>query len=267
MPQSSRFEYLGAILRAEPLTEATGPIRLVWLHGWGQSRENLRPLATSLLSAGESWILDLPGHGEAPPPPSAYSPASYALLVEAWLRTLPPCPTIVIGHSLGFRIAVHMALHNPAAIAALVSIAGAGVPRALTVQESARRRYIRLLIGFAKFLRPVVGEGVVVALRRRFGSTDYLAAGEQMRPTFIATVNDNLTALAPQVHQPVLLIYGEQDTETPPDVGQSFKRLFPNAQLHILPNLNHYSIIAGGRHVVEKQVRHFLSNLILPLSQ
>ncbi|RYG58580.1 MAG: hypothetical protein EON60_12860, partial [Alphaproteobacteria bacterium] len=64
MPQSIRFEHHGATLRAEPLNEAQGPVRLVWLHGWGRSREAMRPLADSLSPVAESWLIDLPGHGE-----------------------------------------------------------------------------------------------------------------------------------------------------------------------------------------------------------
>lgn len=258
MPQSSRFEYLGAMLRAEPLTDATGPIRLVWLHGWGQSRENLRPLATALINVGESWLIDLPGHGEAPPPPSAYSPASYAVLLNAWLATLPPCRTFLIGHSLGFRVAVHLALHNPGTIAGIVSIGGAGVPRSLSLKQFIRRRVIRGLMGTAKAIKPYIGEGALKALRVRFGSRDYLSAGEAMRPTFIAVVNDDVTGIAPHVHQPALLIYGEEDTETPPDVARKFNNLFKRSELHLLPHQTHYSLLASGRHITEKLIRTYL---------
>lgn len=262
MPQSSRFEHLGATLRVEPLTEASGPLRVVWLHGWGQSRENLRPLATALLNVGESWLIDLPGHGEAPPPPGAYGPAEFAQMLNTWLQTLPTCPTLVVGHSLGFRVALHMARQNPN-LTALVSIAGAGVPRSLSPREFTRRRFIRLLIALAKALSPVVGNGVLAAMRRRFGSRDYLAVGENMRPTFLAVVNDDATAFAPTLGQPSLLIYGSDDTETPPDVGQKFSRLLPQAELHVLPGFNHYNILVGGRHVTEKLIRNFLQTLNL----
>lgn len=261
MPQSSRFEHLGAILRAEPLTDATGPIRLVWLHGWGQSRESLRALATSLITAGECWLIDLPGHGEAPLPPTPFSPLRYAELLTAWLQTLPHCPTVILGHSMGFRVAVHMGITQPSLVSGLVSIAGAGIPRTLTPKEAARRKGIRLLLSFARILKPVVGEGVHAALRQRFGSRDYLAAGEAMRPTFLAVVNDDVTSLAPHLKQPTLLIYGADDTETPPDMGHKFQRLIPNAQLHILPNLNHYTLLTGGRHVVEKLIRPYLQTI------
>lgn len=261
MPQSTRFEHHAATLRAEPLTEAVGPLRLVWLHGWGQSREALRPLAESLVSVGESWILDLPGHGEAPTPPEPYSPAKYAKLVAAWLATQPACPTLVLGHSLGFRVAVHMAHQRTNSLVGLVSLAGAGVPRALSPKEQTRRKLIRLVLRVAKVLKPVLGEDLLATLRRRFGSTDYNNVAPDLRPTFLAVVNDNVTTLCPAVTLPTLLLYGDADTETPPSVGQKFLSLLPQAQLKLLPHQTHYSLLAGGRHVVAPLVRDFITTL------
>lgn len=262
MPQAARFQHANATLRAEPLSDAHGPIRLIWLHGWGQSRESLRPLAESLLNFGEAWLLDLPGHGEAPNPPRAYSPADYAELVHAWLATQPPCPTIVLGHSFGFRVAVHMASQRTNHLNALVAIAGAGVPRILNASQQVRKRYVTFLMATARRLKPVLGEGLLNTLRHRFGSNDYLNATPALRPTFVAVVNDDVSHLCPAVTQPVLLVYAENDTATPPSVGQRFKALLPDAALHILPHHNHHSVLAGGRHVVANLITSFIKQTV-----
>ena len=263
MPQSIRFEHNAATLRAEPLTEATGPVRLVWLHGWGQSREGLRAIAESLVHAGESWILDLPGHGEAPNPPEPYSPAKYAKLVAAWLATQPACPTIILGHSLGFRVAIHLAAQKTPGLIGLVSLAGAGVPKILSPKQAVRRKYVQLLIKLGKGLKPILGDMPLNRLRQRFGSTDYLNVSPDLRPTFLAVVNDNVANLCPEISLPTLLIYGESDTETPPSVGERFRSLLPQAQLHLLPHQTHYSIVAGGRHVTAPLIQQFLRTLAL----
>ncbi|NBX85838.1 MAG: alpha/beta hydrolase [Proteobacteria bacterium] len=261
MPQSSRFTHHNATLRAEPLTDASSPLRLVWLHGWGQSRESLRPLATALSNIGESWLIDLPGHGEASPPPHAFSPANYATLLNEWLKTQPTIPTILIGHSFGFRVAVHAASQNPQAFKALAAIAGAGIPRPRTLRQNLRRQAISLLMSIAKALKPLLGEGLLQSLRQKFGSRDYLQATPTMRPTFLAVVNDNTTQLCKNLPHPTLLIYGTEDTETPPHMGQKFAKLIPHSQLHLLPGHTHYTLLQGGRHLVEKYLRHFLQSL------
>lgn len=261
MPQSTRFDDAGLTLRAEPLNDAQGPLRLVWLHGWAHSRENTRTIAESLSPLGETWILDLPGHGEAPVPATASAPADFARLVAAWLATQPPTPTVIIGHSLGFRVAIHMAHQKVPSVRALVSLAGAGVPRALSPRQHLRRKLIRWALKFGKLLKPFVGEGPLNQLRQRFGSTDYNNVAPALRPTFLAAVNDNVTSLCPHINLPVLLVYGEADTETPPSVAHAFQKLLPQAHLHMLPHQSHNSLLAGGRHVVAPLIRRFLEGL------
>lgn len=263
MPQATPFAHAGATLAAEPLNEAHGPIRLVWLHGWGQHRERLRPLANSLADLGESWLIDLPGHGAAPLPPSAYSPEDYAILVSTWLATLPPLPTVLLGHSFGFRVAVRVAVATPALAQALVAMGGAGLPRRRTLRQNLRKLGIQLMMTLGKTLQPVLGPGLVTLLRERFGSRDYQAAGA-LRPTFVRVVQDTLQTVCPHVKQPALLLYGTLDAETPPDVGASFARLLPAATLHVLPGVGHDDYAGQARHVVAQRIRQILPNILKP---
>jgi pimeloyl-ACP methyl ester carboxylesterase len=267
MPQATRFEHSGttgaAALAAEPLTDAAGPVRLVWLHGWGQSRESLRPLALSLAHLGEAWLLDLPGHGAAPMPPTAWAPKDYAELLLAWLNTMPPMPTVLLGHSFGFRVAVWAAYVQPQRVTGLVALGGAGLPRKLTLVQHLKRWAVRRMMGLGRLLQPVLGPGLLTHLRLRFGSRDYLAAGA-LRPTFVRVVNDNLQALCAHVKQPTLLLYGAEDTETPPDVGRSFARRLPNATLQVLSGHTHHSLYGSGRHVVAQLLQRHWPQLIQP---
>lgn len=245
-------------LDVEPLNEAAGPIRLVWLHGWGLSRESLRPLAHSLLNLGETWLVDLPGHGTSPSPSAAASPGAMAETLEAWLITLPPVPTYLIGHSMGFRVAIHAAHRGRVPLEGLVALAGAGVPRQYSWRTRLRRRYIQTLMWIGRRISPLLGPHLLDHLRERFGSADYLACPADMKPTFLAVVNDTVAPLAPQVSLPTLLIYGDHDEATPPDVGQTFAALLPRATLHILPHQTHHSLLGTGRHVVSRLLRSFL---------
>lgn len=262
MMRAMSFSAHGVSLVAEPLTESTGPLRVVVMHGWANSRENTRALAGQLSALGEVWALDLPGHGDAPSPAEAASPFTMALAVNAWLATLPPCPTVLVGHSMGFRVAMHMAAQKTPHLKGLVAIAGAGVPRPLSRKKKLRKRGIQWAMKLAHALKPYLGDVVLTALRHRFGSTDYLAVSAAMRPTFLAVVNDDTTALCPAITVPTLLIYGTADTETPPELGQKFQSLLPQATLHLLPHQTHQSVLEAGRHLV---ARHILA-FALPLT-
>lgn len=255
------FTQQGLSLQAEPLTDAQGPLRLVWLHGWGQSRQSLRPLANALVRHGETWLVDLPGHGTVPPPTAPCPPAAMASLVGAWLATLPPCPTIVVGHSMGFRVALHAAHQQLPNLCGIVALGGAGVPRQLSPKAKLRRWGIARLMRLGHRVKPLLGEGLLNHLRRRFGSRDYLACHAALRAMFVAVVGDDTTPLLPQIATPALLLYGADDEETPPDVGHTFKRRLPKATLEILPHLNHYTILTHGQHLVAQRVQGWLRSL------
>jgi len=63
---------------------------------------------------------------------------------------------------------------------------------------------------------------------------DYNALDEQMRKTFVKIVSQDLQPLLPIVSVPTLLVWGDQDTETPLWMGQTMAKEIPDAGLAIL---------------------------------
>src|SRR5258708_15206018 len=49
-----------------------------------------------------------------------------------------------------------------------------------------------------------------------------------------SAIRNNLGEELNQIKQPTLLIWGNNDTITPPFVGQDFHRLIPNSELHFI---------------------------------
>ncbi len=259
------FTHQGLALHAEPLTDGTGPVRLVLMHGWGLERSSLRGLANSLLRQGECWLLDLPGHGRvaAPIANTDASPAAMAKLLSAWLATLPPCPTVLVGHSMGFRVALHAAAQSVPNLVGIVALAGAGVPRRLPFKKRWKRWLVRQLMRVGHLVKPLLGEGLLNQLRATFGSRDALNCPAALRPMFMQVVRDDASALLPTITTPALLLYGAEDEDTPPDVGQSLQRGLPHGRLHVLPHLNHHTLLTRGQAVVGYQMQEWLSSLAL----
>jgi len=234
--------------------------RFVWAHGWGQSRRALAPLAEALSGQGTHLLLDFPGFGESPPPPCAWDTADYADASAALLAARPPAAkTIWVGHSFGCRVGLQIAARHPESVSGLFLIAGAGLPRqrglAERVRLGARVRTFKAL----KRAAPVLGLDVET-LRQRFGSKDYASAGE-MRAVLARVVSEDLSDVARQVACPVHLVYGDHDTETPPEIGARLSRLIPRAELTILPRHDHHSVLAGGKHQVLKRLRDFVGTI------
>ena len=73
-------------------------------------------------------------------------------------------------------------------------------------------------------------------------------------------VSENLSEVARQVGQPVEIVVGEADVETPPQISRRYAQLIENAGLTVLPGFGHLDIVARGRHQLEARLRRFLKD-------
>lgn len=230
-------------------------VELIWGHGWGQSGADLLPLADALAPYFPSAVLDFPGFGESPAPPLTWGTADYADAVAAWFATLPPRRRIWVGHSFGCRVALQLASRHPELLAGMVLVAAAGLRRR---RRATQRIKLALRIRLFKMGRSLIPEGP----RRerwiaRFGSTDYQSAGV-LRSILTRVINEDLSDVAKGVRCPALLIYGKNDQDTPPEIGERLASLIPKARLLVLDGFDHHSILVQGRHQVLQQIRSFV---------
>lgn len=236
-------------------SEKKPDIVIIWAHGWGHSHKNWEPLITPLAHQATHIALDLPGFGQSPPPPKDWGTEQYANAIAAWLKDNNLPPVLWVGHSFGCRVGLQIAARHPECIKAMSLISGAGLKRK---RPPLQKLYFTLRIKLFKLLRKRIPEGVFKdKIMAKFGSADYKDAGA-MRKVFIRVVNEDLTPQAQDVQCPVTLIYGENDTATPPEFGTRLKQLIPNAQLHILKDQDHYSVLQNGRHQVIKLLSDFI---------
>jgi len=234
---------------------APAATELIWAHGWGHSHAALAPLAEAMRWRADSWLVDLPGFGASPLPPGPWGTEDYADAMAEWIAALPPRRRVWVGHSFGCRVGLQLAARHPQSVAALFLIAAAGLPPHRALATRARRLPRRLAF---RMLRAVTPEGPARdRLRERYGSSDYRAAGT-MRPVLIKAVNEDLSDVARGVRMPVVLVHGEADRESPPEIATRFAALIPGAQLHLLRGFDHWTILTDGRH----QVAHLLGDLI-----
>jgi pimeloyl-ACP methyl ester carboxylesterase len=229
----------------------------VWAHGWGQNRNAMRSLAESLLTIGTHDFIDFPGFGDSPKPDDAWNTADYADVANLWLdQNSIGKPIVWIGHSFGCRVGLQLASRHPGAINRMMLIAAAGLPRQRSAFEKTKLK--GRIYGYKALKRLAPLAGISQAqLRDRFGSADYKAAGA-MRDILINVVNEDLSEVAARITCPVHLVYGDRDTETPPDIGERLNNLIPGSQLTILDGQDHYAVLNEGRHQVAKRLKTLL---------
>ncbi len=191
------------------------------LHGWRRTHADFLPVvqAAAALPGGplRAVGLDLAGFGATPPPPGPWGSEEYA-------RHLLPLfdepgvladRIVLVGHSFGGRVAVHLAPLVPERIERVVLT---GVP---LLDREGRRARPAVLFRVARRLHRlgVVSDVRMEALRQRYGSPDYRAAQGVMRGVFVKLLAEQYGDQMSAIRCPVDLVWGEADTEAPAGDG------------------------------------------------
>lgn len=182
------------------LDKGSGEKTLLFLHGWGGSSASFAPLVNILCDTYRCLAPDFYGHGHTPAE-HVCSVHDFALGVRNILNEKGVKEVIVVAHSFGGRVALDLV--GDERIKGLVIIDGAGMKPRASVKKFFRALKYRL----KKALRLDVSN---------CGSPDYKALSPLMKQTFVKVVNTHQDGVLRGIKQPVLLLWGKKDRDTPP---------------------------------------------------
>ena len=114
---------------------------LVFLHFFGGSARSWDKVLEELDDEFATLTLDLPGFGAAAGAPGPYTLAAYADRVEEAVRARGFQDYIVVGHSMGGKIALALAARHPAGLSGLVLLAPSP-PTPEPIEEEMRAKLI-----------------------------------------------------------------------------------------------------------------------------
>ena len=210
--------------------EASGPApRVLALHGWGRRAADFR----SALQGLSYLAPDLPGFGASPPPPQAMGSRQYAAALEPLLDELEG-RAVLVGHSFGGRVALHLADRHPARFAGLV-LTGAPLVRVARV----RKPHPIFRVGRWAGRRGLLPAAWVERLRERYGSADYRAARGVMREVLVRTINESYEVELGRLNLPVALLWGADDREVPLAVAEGLIARIGTAEVQVLAGVGH----------------------------
>jgi multiple sugar transport system permease protein len=236
------------------LIEGSGPDVLL-LHGWGCSVKTVASLTRALAPAYRVIVPDFPGHGESGIPPAPWDVTDYAQMVREVLDQIGVQKCHVIGHSFGGRVGIVLTATWPERFEKFVMTGGAGLILPPTLKKRLRRlsyRAAKALIGLYARFAPAKGAALRRRLSAKYNSPDYSALSDEMKRTFSRVVAQDLRPLLKQIHAPTLLIWGENDAETPMSYARIFEREIPDAHLIVYADCGHYAFLdkpVGGQFV------------------
>lgn len=211
------------------------PSVVLALHGWRRDRSDFR----EVLSGLDGVAVDLPGFGASPAPLSAWGGAEYARALEPVLEQMGP-RVVIIGHSFGGRVAVHLAASHPDRIGGVV-LAGVPLLRVGTPPKPA------LSFRLAKALNRIglISDAKMEARRRQAGSDDYRAATGVMRDVFVRAVHETYEDQLAAIDAPVELVWGDDDTAAPIAIANQAAHLLAHPSVTVIPGAGHLTPITA----------------------
>ncbi len=235
------------------------------LHGWGSNASVMESVVRFLSKSFRVYNLELPGHGNTPPPAVAWGLEEHAEAVREFVRRTVANKFSIFGHSNGGRIALFLAseMDAPAALRSLILVSPSGIRRKPSFKVVVRRTLATLLKAPFQILPGRAKEYGLDWLRHTLiwsllGSSDYRSLHGVMRTTFVKTVNSYVEDRLSKIRIPVLMFRGEKDDAITDDQMKILEAGIDDAGLVTVEDAGHYAFL-DRPDIVESGTMLFLS--------
>ena len=214
------------------------------LHGWGSSCDAFVGIRKALSGRFRVLAMDFPGFGASSDLTEPWDVGRYVSLTHRFIQALGLEAPVLIGHSFGGRVILKMVGSGLVSPSKIVLIDSAGVKHKRSLRAKLRIaayktvKAILLLPGIRK-----VSAGLLEKARGYFGSADYNSAPPILRQTLVQVVNEDLCGYMPSIQAPTLLIWGDQDEDTPLADAKVMERLIPDSGLCVIKGAGHFSFL------------------------
>ena len=175
---------------------------------------------------------DFKGFGNNKDMEKPYSLSDYCEDIKAYIKENGLVKPHVIAHSFGCRVAVKLASENPELFDKIVLTGAAGLKPKRTIKYHIKRTAFKIARIFTKKEK-----------LKRFYSKDYLALSQVMRESFIKIVNEHLDDRLKFISNQTLIIFGNNDKETPVYMAKKLNKNIKNSKLVIIQKAGHFAFI------------------------
>ena len=219
-------------------------VPILFLHGVGSDKSVWAPQLEHFGASRRAVAFDYPGYGESDPAPPGTTRDDFAAAILAAMDALAIDRAHVCGLSLGGVIAI--ALHHaaPQRCASLI------LADSFAVHPGGQAIYDRSVAASEQMselaaartpvlLAPGASEDLHGEVRETMARIDPEAFRIGAAAVWLADQRERVAAIA----TPTLILCGDQDTVTPPDLSRELADAIAGAELHILPGAGHLSNI------------------------
>lgn len=219
---------------------------LLLLHGWGACINSMAPIWQYFKTNFKVYVLDFPmGVNDSGEPSTPWGVPEYAEMVRKFIQELNILKPHVIAHSFGGRVAIYLASKDQYLFDKIVLVDAAGVKPKQTLKNKIKKVMFKCGKVCLKIFTPKDKlEDKLNAYRKKHSSSDYLALkSDVMRKTFVNVINLDLTKKLKDIECPVLLMWGENDSDTPLYMAHIMAKEIKDAGLVVLKNAGHFSYL------------------------
>lgn len=215
-------------------------INIVYLHGWGQNKEMMMPIAKPFIKKHNVLIIDLPGFGQSEEPTDIWTIEEFAEVVHEIVKKHKIKNPIMIGHSFGGKISIIYSLKYE--VSKLVLLAS---PYKQKIKKPTFKMRVYKTVKKIPGLKKL--EGFV---KKHVGSEDYRSASETMRKILVKHVNLDLTEDVKNIKCPTLLIWGTNDDAVSIEDARELEKLISNCGLVVYEGCTHYAYLERAAQTI-----------------
>ncbi len=206
---------------------------VVLLHCWAGSKEYWKWTVQALIPHFRVYALDLKGFGDSDKPKDGYTMDDYSRLVAEFMDTLGIDSAILVGHSLGGKIAVNFAEQHPDRMESLVLV---GTP------------VNKVSLGLRVFTWPIIGKPWYWIVKRigKYTLQTQEAKRAWLKPTINSAVRSmkafsgtDLSGKLSRIRMPTLVVIGDKDRSSAAKQASVFVRELENVKLCVVKHAAH----------------------------
>lgn len=243
--------------------QAGEPPALVFLHYWGGSRRTFAPVIAGLACGRAVVSYDQRGWGGARDLPGPYGISQLADDVLDVVRECGIGRYVLVGHSMGGKVAQLAAARRPKGLAGLILIAPAPARPAVDAEAAERRSHAydsRTTVSNA--LQRVLTYRPLPAGLREQVLTDSLAAGRDARLAWpLHGMIEDITAAAILIEAPVQILAGQHDLVDPPAALEAnLLTVIKAARMTIIEGTGHLSPLEVPNQIA-RHIDEFVARL------
>lgn len=231
-----------------------GELALLFLHYYGGSTRTWKYVIAPLAKSYRTIAIDFRGWGKSDAPISGYALADLAADVAGVIDALNLRRYVLVGHSMGGKVAQLLASRRPEGLTALVLV-GSSMPTPLKASAEMRERMLAAYstretvemsidqVLAAKPLRPADREQVIA---------DSLRGAPQAKKAWpVSASQEDIGGLVAAIAVPTLVIACELDRVDSVEATQSeLMSRISGATLHVVPGTGHLSPLESPADLV-----------------